>query len=160
MVQLARAAGVDARVGDVQELPFPDDEFDCAAANWMLYHVPALDRALAELARVLRPGGRLVAVTNGREHLLEVWRLVGAADGRLAREVTFSAENGADALERHFATVETRDAGGTATIRDPQAIGRYLRSIDTWAPFAERLPEQFDAPLVAKRSTVVFVATA
>jgi SAM-dependent methyltransferase len=160
MVTVARSGGVDARVGDVQELLFGEDEFDCAAANWMLYHVPVLDRALAELARVLRPGGRLVAVTNGRDHLLEVWRLVGAETGRLARRVTFSAENGAVALRRHFAAVEVRDAGGTVTIDTPDAIARYLRSIDTWAPFAERLPERFDAPLVARRSTTVFVATA
>lgn len=159
MVELARSRGIGARVGDVQELAFGDDEFDCAAANWMLYHVPELDRALAELARVLRTGGRLIAVTNGRDHLLEVWRLVGAEAGRLARRVAFSAENGAVALERHFADVELRDAGGSVTIHTPDAIARYLRSIETWAPFAERLPERFDAPLVAKRSTTVFVAT-
>ena len=64
MVELARERGVDARVGDVQELPFDDGSFDCAVAAWMLFHVPDLDRGLAELARVLRPGGRLVAVTN------------------------------------------------------------------------------------------------
>lgn len=160
MVHLAREAGVDARVGDVQELPFADDEYDCVAANWMLYHVPELDRALAELDRVLRPGGRLVAVTNGRDHLLEVWRLVGAEDQRLTRRVTFSAENGYESLSRHFGKVEARDAGGTATIREPGQIARYLRSIAVWAPFADNLPARFEAPLVAKRATSVFVATA
>lgn len=159
MVEIARSAGVDARVGDVQELPFADAEFDCAAANWMLYHVPDLDRALGELARVLKPGGRLIAVTNGREHLIEVWWLVGAADQRLARQVNFSAENGAAALRGHFAAVEIRDGGGTVTIHTPGAIARYLHSIETWAPLADRLPEHFDSPLVATRSTTVFVAT-
>jgi SAM-dependent methyltransferase len=160
MVQLAVSGGVDAEVGDVQELRFADDDFDCAAANWMLYHVPDLDRALAELARVLRPGGRLVAVTNGRDHLIEVWRLVGAATARAARELTFSAENGSNALLRHFARVEVRDAGGAVVIRDRDAIDRYIRSIKAWAPFAERLPEKLEAPLVATRATSVFVATA
>ena len=60
MVELARERGVDARVADVQELPFADGEFDLVVAAWMLYHVPDLDRGLTELARVLRPGGRLV----------------------------------------------------------------------------------------------------
>jgi SAM-dependent methyltransferase len=159
MVELARSRGVDAHVGDVQELPFVDDEFDCAAANWMLYHVPALDRGVAELARVLGPGGRLIAVTNGRDHLREVWDLLGAEEERLARRVAFSAENGAVSLGRHFATVESRDAGGTVMIRTPDAIARYLRSIEGWAPLAERLPKTFDAPLVATRATTVFVAT-
>lgn len=159
MVQLARDAGINARVGDVQQLPFPDDEFDCAAANWMLYHVPDLDRALGELARVLRPGGRLVAVTNGRDHLLEVWRLVGAAEARVARQVTFSAENGAETLRRHFVTVEAWDAGGTVKISEREAIERYLRSIEIWSRLADRLPDRLDEPLIAKRSTTVFVAT-
>ncbi len=44
-------------------LPFGEGEFDVAVAAWMLYHAPDLDRALAELARVLKPAGRLVAVT-------------------------------------------------------------------------------------------------
>jgi ubiquinone/menaquinone biosynthesis C-methylase UbiE len=38
----------------------------------MLYHVPDAPRALSELARVLSPGGRLVAVTNGGDHLREL----------------------------------------------------------------------------------------
>ncbi len=64
MVELTRARGIDARVADVQALPFGDGEFDCVVANWMLYHVPDLDRGLAEVARVLRPEGRLVAATE------------------------------------------------------------------------------------------------
>ena len=71
MVALAGERGVDARVGDVQQLAFEAGVFDCVVAAWMLFHVPDLDRGLAELARVLRPGGRLVAVTNSERHLQE-----------------------------------------------------------------------------------------
>ena len=46
MVAEQRARGISARVGDVQELPFEDGEFDVAVAAWMLYHVPDLDPAL------------------------------------------------------------------------------------------------------------------
>ena len=55
MVDLARDRGLDARLADVEQLPFADGEFDCAVAAWLLYHVPDRDRAIAELARVLRP---------------------------------------------------------------------------------------------------------
>ena len=65
MVELTRERGVTAMVADVQELPFDGGSFDCAVAAWMLYHVPDVDRAIGELARVLRRSGRLVAVTNG-----------------------------------------------------------------------------------------------
>jgi ubiquinone/menaquinone biosynthesis C-methylase UbiE len=42
---------------DVQQLPFDDESFDIVVANHMLYHVPAPDRAIAELARVVRADG-------------------------------------------------------------------------------------------------------
>src|SRR5436189_3576377 len=108
MVEIQRSKGVDARVGDVQQLPFPDGAFDVALAAWMLYHVPDLDRGLAELARVLRPGGRLVAVTNAIDHLQELWDL--AQRSTSLRRFTFRSENGEAALGRHFAQVERRDA--------------------------------------------------
>ena len=159
MVALAREQGVDARVADVQDLPFGDGEFDCVAANWMLYHVPDLDRGLAEIARVLTPGGRLVAVTNGRDHLLELWALVGAQELRLGRDLAFDSENGAERLRRHFASVERRDAPGTVRIADRDAVVRYLCSMEAWSRFANRVPATFE-PFDARRSNVVFVATA
>src|SRR5688572_8135888 len=94
MVELARARGVDARVGDVRELPFPDASFDVAVAAWMLYHVPDLQSAVGELARVLGPGGRLVAVTNASDHLREMLELAGVDDW----DFSFRAENGAELL--------------------------------------------------------------
>ena len=77
MVELTRARGVDAQVADVQALPFEDGSFDCVAANWVLYHVPDLDLGVRELARVLRPGGRLVAATLGAANMQELWDLLG-----------------------------------------------------------------------------------
>ena len=44
---------------DARHLPWPDAQFDTVIANHMLYHVPDRPRALAEIRRVLRPGGRL-----------------------------------------------------------------------------------------------------
>ena len=153
MVELTRARGVDARVGDVQELPFPDESFDAAVAAWMLYHVPALDLALDELARILKPGGRLVAVTNCADHLFEMLELAGA--GRW--ELPFGGENAETVLSRYFSRVDRRDADGTVTFGDADAIRSYLRSSDRLASFADRVPELTE-PLVARRRPVVFVA--
>jgi SAM-dependent methyltransferase len=155
MVELARARGVDARVGDVQELPFANEAFDCAVANWMLYHVPDLDRALGELARVLRAPGRLVAATNGLRHLHEVWSLVGRDRGD--EPVRFFAETGEAALRRHFERVERRDVEGSVTFADADAVRDYVASSVAHEHLAARVPS-FDGPLTATRIAAVFVA--
>lgn len=100
-VDAARSRGLDARLADVQSLPFPDDDFDVVLGNWMLYHLPDLDRGLAEIARVLRPGGRFIGCYNLEGHLDEVWSLVHPA---FAREDDYR-----EPLERFFARVERRD---------------------------------------------------
>ncbi|NRQ36065.1 methyltransferase domain-containing protein [Nonomuraea sp. NN258] len=47
------------RLAALPDLPFADAEFDAVAGNFVINHVPDTPRALAELHRVLRPGGRL-----------------------------------------------------------------------------------------------------
>ena len=66
-VQLAVGRGVTATMMDVEQLLAPDDAYDVVVAMSMLHEVSDLDRGLAELRRVLRPGGRLVAVTDGED---------------------------------------------------------------------------------------------
>jgi SAM-dependent methyltransferase len=155
MVELARERGVDARVGDVQDLPFADGEFDCAVANWMLYHVADLDRGLAELARVLRPGGRLVAATNGLGHLEELWRLVGR--DRRSEAIRFFAETGEAPLRRQFARIERRDVEGRVVFRDREAARHYVASSVAHKHLVDRVPP-LDEPLVARTFSSVFVA--
>lgn len=59
MVQLARAAGVDAVQAGVQRLPFDVGSFEAVVAGYLLNHLARPEAAVAELARVLAPGGRL-----------------------------------------------------------------------------------------------------
>jgi ubiquinone/menaquinone biosynthesis C-methylase UbiE len=57
---LVAAGRLDLRVGDGRALPWPDAAFDAAFTVHTLYFWPDPERHLAELARVLRPGGRFV----------------------------------------------------------------------------------------------------
>ena len=155
MVELARERGVDARVADVQELPFPDGDFGCVAANWMLYHVPDLDRGLAELARVLTPGGRLVAATNGLKHLGELWSLVGR--DRAQEPARFFAEVAPPFLSGHFATVERRDVEKAVTFAGVEAVRNYIASSVAHKHLAARVPD-FEGPFVTTSRQVVFIA--
>jgi ubiquinone/menaquinone biosynthesis C-methylase UbiE len=59
----ARAAGVEnvgTTAGDATALPYPDASFDAVYLVTVLGEIPDQDRALGEVRRVLRPGGRLV----------------------------------------------------------------------------------------------------
>lgn len=154
MVELTRARGIEVIVGDVQELPFADASFDAAVAAWMLYHVPDVDRAIAELHRVLRPGGRLVAVTNSVENLIELWSMVGEGP---KTDYAFGRENGEEILRRRFGHVERLDADGDVTFPDWAAANAHVAASPTRGHLADRMP-RFDEPLVARRRVSVFVA--
>jgi SAM-dependent methyltransferase len=154
MVELASSAGVDAAVGDVQELPFADGSFDVAVAAWMLYHVPDIDRGVSELARVVRPGGRLVAATNSVTHLHELRELVRSGPST----IQFSRENGAEILGRHFVRVERDDIDGELEFDDRVAVEEYVRASISMSPFIANLSTSIAEPFRARRATTVFVA--
>lgn len=155
MVELALERGVDARVGDVRELPFADAAFDAVVAAWMLYHVADVDRALAEITRVLRPGGSLVCVTNGVRDFEEVWSLVGRDTS--TRRSSFRAETGAAILDRHFASVERHDLVFPVVFPDGAALRAYVGSSVLGRAHLDRVPELRE-PLVATKVVAVFLA--
>lgn len=57
-----RGSHVDFQVGDALALPFPDDHFAAATVSFGIRNVADLDAALAEMARVVRPGGKVVVL--------------------------------------------------------------------------------------------------
>ena len=66
MVEVARrnaaALGfaVEGRVADAEALPYDDGSFDLVCGHAVLHHIPDVERALREVLRVLKPGGRFV----------------------------------------------------------------------------------------------------
>jgi demethylmenaquinone methyltransferase/2-methoxy-6-polyprenyl-1,4-benzoquinol methylase len=58
----AKSDGVEWVLGDVTALPFDDASFDAVTVGFGIRNVPDLDLGLAELARVLRPGGRVACL--------------------------------------------------------------------------------------------------
>jgi SAM-dependent methyltransferase len=153
MVELAQARGVDAQVGDVQELPFADGTFDTVVAAWMLYHVPDLDRGLAEVTRVLQPGGALIAVTNSVHHLSELRDLI--AQPNMWAEA-FSRENGESYLGRHFAHIDRFDMETVVTVRDREKLVAYCDSMNVET---QPVPEDMELPFVVHGRSSIFLAT-
>jgi SAM-dependent methyltransferase len=154
MVTLTRERGIETVVADVEQLPFDDGSFDCAVANWVLYHARDPRAAASELARVLRPGGRLVAATMGVGHMDELWTALGdrSTDG-----LSFWSENGAAVLAEAFASVECRDAAGVLEFPTRESVREFVAATSNRAHLANgvaHLPE----PFRTRSSFVVFVA--
>jgi SAM-dependent methyltransferase len=133
---------VEARVADAQDLPFEDGAFDVVVANHMLYHVPDPPRAVAELARVLRDDGVLVAATNGPRHLRELWQIRSEVFG--GRPVSqfvdiFSSLTGRPILDRFFTDIQWRVYPDTLRCTVPDDVVAFLTSAP---PGEDATPEQ------------------
>jgi SAM-dependent methyltransferase len=119
----------------------------------VLFHPADLDRALGEIDRVLRPGGRLIAATNSELHLQELWSLIGVE--RIT--YSFSAENAERALRAHFGNVSTYSVEGWVTFSDTTTARDYVSSSIICRHLADRVPDLTE-PLRARRSNAIFVA--
>jgi SAM-dependent methyltransferase len=147
-LSLGMLRSVDASVplvtGDAQRLPFRAAAFDVVLAPHMLYHVPDRRQAASELRRVLRPGGRCLAVTNGADNFPELRALVESAAGgswqwRRPAETLFSLDNGGAQLGTAFDEVTVVETPPRhAVVTDPDAVAAYLESIRDH--YEEQLP--------------------
>lgn len=61
MLEKAQARGLSVRLGSATELPFEANQFDVTCSFKVLAHVPEIEKALSEMARVTRPGGVVLA---------------------------------------------------------------------------------------------------
>lgn len=126
--------GFTFATADAEALPFPDATFDAVFAHFMLYHIDDRPRAIREMARVLRPGGRLYAGTNGTRHMHEARLLAMQAGLMLPAEVAagdavaFSLENGADQLRMAFTDVALRRYDDRLVVTEAEPLLAYLLS--------------------------------
>ena len=118
---------------NVVDIPFPDGQFDGVVANFMLYHAPDLDRAISELHRVLKPGGRLYAATNGPRHMKQLNDLILELDPDariITAAATFGLNNGAEALRRHFAVANCYLYDDALRVTEADPLVAYALSMD------------------------------
>lgn len=120
------------QIASVDALPYDDGVFDLVVANHMLYHAPEPRTAVQELVRVLRPGGVLVASTNGSRHLVELYDIdtavFGPAGLRNNNAEVFGKESGVSILREEFDVVEWRVHEDALECTDVDDVVAYLRS--------------------------------
>lgn len=117
---------------DAQALPLPDGHFDAVIANHMLYHVPDRPQALAEIRRVLRPGGRVYAATGGRDQFHELTAMVRRFDPGLVLweggADSFLLETGAEQLAPWFSEVTLHRYGDSLAVTEAAPLVEYVAS--------------------------------
>jgi ubiquinone/menaquinone biosynthesis C-methylase UbiE len=159
--------GVEFRTGDARELPFADSTFDVVLAITLLSHTTDAERALLELVRVARPGGRIgifdidspswIIAHPDREltRCISVAASVIATDGWLGRRLPglLEAAGVEDVRVRAFTPIE----------RDPS--GFYAKQAEIWATAAatsgaisEEERERWVAALHAEQAANRFLA--
>jgi SAM-dependent methyltransferase len=150
MLAHARARGLDVHDGSATKLPFATGSFDVAVSFKTLPHVPDLRRALAEMARVVRPGGVLIAeLYNPRSVRHAIKRFLPA--GRVAkgteRDVLVRFDDREDLIRALPARCAIERARGIRTLLPAAAVlevpflGRTLERVERRVAdtgFAER----------------------
>ena len=121
---------------NAQDLPLPENSMDVVVANHMLYHVPDREKTFAEISRVLKTGGLLLAATNGGKHMQEIFSL----GSRLAPDIriqskryfnpeAFSLENGLEQLQKVFRQVSCYLYEDALEVREAEPLVEYILSI-------------------------------
>ena len=117
---------------DAQAIPFEDESFDAVIANHMLYHVPERPKAIAEIKRVVKPGGYVFATTIGENHIKEMRSWYARVHVRKVWESVahpFTLENGREQLKPYFPNVVLSRYDDNLEITEIEPILAYIRSV-------------------------------
>ena len=150
---------VEYQVIDAQEIPYEDSSFDAVIANHMLYHVPRLDRALGEIARVLRPGGLLYATTLGRDNMPELTALLRQFDPAVdfaqdALTEAFGLESGAAKLRGFFAAITERRYPDSLRITEAEPLADYVLSTQSIPDEKAALFRRYVGEIIAENGCI------
>ncbi|EJC79740.1 methylase involved in ubiquinone/menaquinone biosynthesis [Rhizobium leguminosarum bv. trifolii WSM2297] len=123
-------SSVRGKQADAAALPFEDGDFDLVIAMHMLYHLPDPAAGIAEMWRVLKPGGFLAVTTNGIGNMREIYRLTavfGSAPTDPAAEA-FGYEAAERLMRSQFGNVAMSEYPASLRITKPEDVFLALTS--------------------------------
>lgn len=118
---------------NAENIPFKDNTFDIIIAQHMIYFVPNMDKALKEIKRVLRPGGKLYVTANSKYSMLELNELLEDFSPKSGLNsngysTRFELENGKEILGKHFKNIHVNILNGKIIIDNPNPVVSYKAS--------------------------------
>lgn len=122
--------GIEYRIVDIQDIPYPDHSFDAVIANMMLYHVPDLSRGLREVRRVLKEDGAFYCATFGEHGMMEyICSLF--SDYRIGTRINaaFTLQNGREKLSPYFAEILMDRYEDSLAVTDVEDLVEYIFSL-------------------------------
>lgn len=148
--------GIDYKIIDVQNIPFPDETFDIVIANMMLYHVPDINKGLSEIKRVIKPGGKFYCATLGENGI--VGFVKDALNIPRAGHSKFTLQNGEEQLRPYFNKVEKRLYEDSLAVTETMDLVEYIHTL----PWVEELQtisdsEMFSALECLKKDGVITI---
>jgi SAM-dependent methyltransferase len=160
MVRAARERGVVADLGDAQQLPYADQTFDAVFSNAALHWVRDQDAMIAQIDRVLKPGGRFVAEMGGhgnvaaiRVALMAVLARHGCGDSGDGVNYFPTAESYTLRLEKQGYQVQRIALIPRPTPLPKSGMTEWLRTFRRGV--LEGVPEQLRAQVVEETATLL-----
>lgn len=155
---------------NAMDISFPDESFDKVIANHMLYHVPDIDKALCEICRVLKPGGKLISSTIAEKNMSEISELMSDCGVNVGGSAikSFTLENGAAQLGKFFPKVSSDVYEDGLAVSSGQALEDYILSMkgiyeiseDSEAQIKKKISDFFNknAVFTVTKSAGVFIS--
>jgi len=127
---------------DIQEIPMLDETFDGVIANHMLYHIPDLPKALSEVRRVLKAGGRFYSSTVGnggvRSFLHEQLKRINPDTEAFTQQIAFNLQNGFELLGQYFSDVKRLDFKNSLAITETRDLVDWIESSVSLGDISEK----------------------
>ena len=122
--------GIEYHVIDIEDIPFPDKEFDVVIANMMLYHVSDLSLGLKQVQRVLKDDGTFYCATYGETGMMEYIELLfDEFPISSAYNYNFTLQNGEGKLLRYFSDIRKLRYEDALEVTDADDMIDYMYSL-------------------------------
>ena len=148
---LSNYKDIEYKVIDIQDIPYEDNSFDIVIANMMLYHVPDINKALAEVKRVLKKDGVFYAATYGEHGIIDyLSKLLSSLGVEDNTNKNFTLQNGMNILNPYFNSVIRLNYEDSLEVTNVDDIVDYIYSLASMTSLSDLNRDKIKSILIDK----------